>query len=502
MNPKQLLAAVEREQQRRLRELSGAIVQAMTYAALAAGHTAQQALMEDVARHILALCSRRVGKTTGIAGRNAKRSMDQPNGNRIYIALTKDQARSIMWEPIWKPLCAKWQLPVDHNETRMVTSFNNGAHVRFTGTDDVRHIETELGAALDEATIDEAQSQGDNVLVPLVERILPPALADRRGTLLLAGTIPEVEAGLFWKLWQKSNYSKHNFNVFQNPHFRDAMVRLQEHLDANPGLTIDSPIIQREWFGRFVFDKSATAYTYDPNLNGYDPTLQACHVTPPAFRVKSAVPHPYVEMFSVGIDPGSDDRTAIEMWGWGRKSREVQHVFEAVTERGVRVTWGQIAEVLSMVAKRYNPIPWWYYDAGSSQNELDTFQKDYGVPVIKAAMKSDLIGQVRRNNDLLTQGRLKIMRGSALEEDYQKARWDQEARGRGQFKWASAWHPDPSEAARYALQGYFNGYVEPRPEETHQQADARKEEEAWKESLREPVVEPWEDPSLKQFGYG
>jgi hypothetical protein len=99
--------------------------------------------------------------------------------------------------------------------------------------------------------------------------------------------------------------------------------------------------------------------------------------------------------------------------------------------------------------------------------ELDTFGADYGVPLIKAANKSDFPGQVRRVNDLLTRGRAKVMIGSKLEEDYQKARFDADARKRGQWRWSSQWHPDPSEAARYALQAYFDAYREPEVVDPH-----------------------------------
>ncbi len=53
------------------------------------------------------------------------------------------------------------------------------------------------------------------------------------------------------------------------------------------------------------------------------------------------------------------------------------------------------------------------------------------------------------------------MIGSGVEEDYQRARFDQEARAKGSWRWSSQWHPDPSEAARYGLQGYWASYTEP-----------------------------------------
>jgi hypothetical protein len=178
------------------------------------------------------------------------------------------------------------------------------------------------------------------------------------------------------------------------------------------------------------------------------------------------VPPAGVKIFSFAIDPGStSDRVSIQGWGWGENSREVHHVFDWTTERRAQLTTGQIfamAGFAGRVFAKYGSIISWRYDAGSSQNTIDNLLTDYGIPIILAAKKTDLIGQVDRNNGLLAEGRARIMIGSALEQDYQRARWDKNARANGQYKWASSWHPDPSEAARYGLQNYWDAFKAPK----------------------------------------
>jgi hypothetical protein len=305
-------------------------------------HAKQLAAVLDTARFIILLCSRRAGKTVAILNRFVLRCSKRPS-NCVYIALTKDQARTIAWDPPvgigWKRLIREhfgeasdsW-----HNETRMVTTFPNGSQVRFTGASDVKHIETELGSSIDEVVIDESQSSPLSVLHPLVSRILPNCLTDRRGTMILAGTIPEVDGGLFMDKWKNSNWSKHNWSQMENPHMVDPMGELMEQLAANPGLTLDSPVIQRERFGKFVYDKNATAYTYDIGLNGYAPTLlpwadevMATGIVLPAANdndtkepwipsglMMAAAPMPWVEWISIAVDPGAtSDRVSIQAIG-------------------------------------------------------------------------------------------------------------------------------------------------------------------------------------------
>lgn len=494
--------AAERAQARRSRR-EGAAQEGPSLEDLTAGHARQLAFCEDKSRWIIALCSRRAGKTTGIAYRMLMRALRGPS-RQVYIALTKGQARHVtMWEPIWLPLLRRLGIEAKHDQTEMITTFANGSVCRFTGSDDVRHIETELGSALDEAILDECQSASDAVLKPLITRILPPSLADRRGTLLMAGTVPEVEAGMFWDVWSTSDWSKHNWSMFDNPFMPYAREDLEEYLSKNPGITIDDPEIQRERFGNFVFDKNATAYGYIPALNAYTPTMadwleEFRASLPEPLRkmtacLMAAVPMPGIEYISIAIDPGGGDRASIEGNGWGTETNVVQHLFDWATVRNANATWDQMGSIYVKAATMYKS-QWGWYDT-TSQNELDTFSRLYQVPVLKPAVKSDMPGQIRLVRNLCASGRYKVMAGSAMEEDLKKARLDPAARAKGQWKWTAAWHPDPSEANRYSLRPYFDLYQPAAPppkddleahraevramlEEARQQADAEQDRES------------------------
>jgi hypothetical protein len=449
-------------------------------------HEAQLRFDEDLARWIVVMCSRRAGKTRGLSNRWARRSLAKPNGNRVYLALTGGQARDIMWEPYWKPLLAERQIECDHNETRMVTTFPNGSRVKFGGTDDIRAIKKELGAGLDEACVDEGQDQQESVLADLLGRILPHALTDRRGTLICMGVVPEVEAGTFWDLYAKSAWSKHTFSQMENPFLPHAREELDEYLASNPGLNIDSPVIQRERFGKMVFDRTLTAYRYTPSLNSYVPEepdwfkdreewladeypeanlVYLERTQEPAdgkarFGMMAAVPHGGIVNFHASVDQARQDRVSINVVGSGSDTPEVQQVFEWSTPRNAQLTMSQIAPIMALAQLHYD-IGSWSMDG--VQNELDTFAGDYGIGAVKAPNKADLPGQVRRQNDLLTKGWSKVMEGSATEQDLKKARWDKDARAKGKFSWASQWHPDPSESWRYAHAAYHLEWAPPEP---------------------------------------
>lgn len=338
--------------------------------------------------------------------------------------------------------------------------------------------------------------------------------------LVLTGVFPEVPAGRFWQEsgWVEENgvytqrpyggWKHYNWGRLANVHTPDAKEVLERYL-ADTGLSIEDPQIQRDWFGKPVFNPLATAYHYRRARNSYQgvtpewmtlaygsgknelgqemPCAHEMRLDKDAGRygMIAAEPFPGVVNFSIALDPGSNsDRASIQAWGWGQNSRNAQHVFDWTSKRKQRLTTGQMFSVLGFCYRMLSKaggsrggVVSCRYDAGSSQNTIDNLQKDFGVPVVKAAKKADLKGQVDRNNTLLEEARALVMQGSALEQDYERARWDKEARARAQYKWAAAWHPDASEAARYALQDYFDSYqppkVEPQTELEKHRAEVR-----------------------------
>jgi hypothetical protein len=459
------------------------LVRAFDAAAFAGGHAPQLGFIRDRSQWQHVMCARQSGKTFAddfILGENA---VLHPESVGLFLGLKGTGVKVSNWVPIWKAgICAPREVPDDwHNETLMMTTWPNGSRVMFGGTDDLSNVKKFLGNSLRNhgiVIVDEAQDQPSEVLKYIITQLLVPMLGPT-SRIILSGVLPDVPAGYFYELAAdreladapelrvSKGFSHHEWGRAANVHTPEAMEHLHKYL-SDRGLTLDDPQIQRDWFMKRVWDQDATAYRYARARNGYLPEVPGW-IDGPMFgkgHVMAAVPHAHVDQFTVGIDPGGGDRTSVVVWGWGDHTHEVQHVFEWVTDRDVPVSLGEIGEVLGLVQRHY-PTSLFTWDPGSGKMELDTFGADYDVPLVRAATKADLPGQVRRNNDLLSKGWAQVMIGSRLEEDYLKARWDKDARAAGAWRWASAWHPDPSEAARYALQGYFANYSPAVPEQTH-----------------------------------
>lgn len=469
------------------------------------GHVEQLAFCKDRSQLIHAMCARQSGKTQGddaILFDNAKA---HPRSTNVFLGLVGTGVRLSNWFPVWKPLCERYGVPDRwHNEQTMLTTLDNQARVVFGGTDDLANIKKLLGNRLDNSVfiIDECQDQRDSMLHYILNVLLPPMMTPTT-RVILSGVLPDVEAGEFYDLATPialadapemqvfKGFSHHEWGRAANVHTPEAMEQLKAHMEAR-SITEDDPQIARDWFMRRKWDLGATAYKYRKAINGYtavtpgwledlwaqetpmfkDKALLYCH---PMRRYEedsclvgmmAAEPLPGVEAFSFAIDPGATtDRVAIEGIGWGKHFKGVQHVFDYASPRGVSMSTSQIYAIAGAAYAHFRNSQW-RYDAGSSQNTIDHLTADFGLPVILAARKGDLKGQVDRNADLLQRGEMLVMLGSALEQDYQRAAFDPDARKQRIFRWKSNWHPDPSEAGRYALQDYFETYKGPPPPPT------------------------------------
>lgn len=465
-------------------------------------HTEQLGFMRDRSHRIHGMCARQAGKSQGDYGILMDAGLFQPNSTNLILGLNGPHLRMNGWEPIWKKLFDKYSgLDKDWNYEKMQTTFPNGARVIFFGADDAKHLKNILGGRIENGVVivDESQDQGS--LDELLDNTLPPMMG-MGARLVLTGVFPEVPTGRFWResgwreqggTWvqeQLRGWSRHNWGRLANVHVPDSWAILQRYL-ADTGKSINDPDIIRNWMGKPAFDPNATAYRYGVARNGYQAiapdwlhmayaaqqdergrALKYCHPMRPdksgvLHGMMASVPQLGVKIFALALDPGhASDRASIQGIGWGPDFRGAQHLFDWTTERKSFVSTGDMFAVLGLAYRAFlrwgealNP----HYDAGSSTNTIDNLQGDYGVPLVLAAKKSDKKGQVDRVNDLLTESKAQIMLGSAVEQDFARARWNKEALGRQQYEWDRAHHPDASEAYRYATGDYFESAVQKTP---------------------------------------
>lgn len=234
----------------------------------------QLAFIVDRARRKSALCGRRAGKTTAIAVWLYEGMVLRPGTRQVYIGLTRGTARQILWDGVMSKLSKElgWQLRETTVDGQIIIRHPNGSSLWIAGCEHKNEIHKFRGQAYYRVSIDEAQSFPEDVLQPLVEEVIEPALADENGELALSGTPGAIDVGYFHGVTTGllPGWSAHHWDILDNPHFHapandnqfgdrahEVLADAAEKLGGEQSATY-----QREWKGVWVHDPEALVYPF------------------------------------------------------------------------------------------------------------------------------------------------------------------------------------------------------------------------------------------------
>lgn len=223
---------------------------------------AQRAFVEDTALLVAASCSRRAGKTWGIAYKLLSSAQAHPWSTCLYLTNTRPQAKRIVW-PVLQRLDADLGLKGKFNQVELSYRLPNGAQILLGGCNDEVEIERYRGAAYPVVVIDEAQSVRA-FLQRLIEEILEPATLDYRGQIYLTGTPNAAGIGYFRDVavGAAKGWSVHRWTLLDNPEIPHAAQWLAD-MRARRGMLETDPKYRREYLGEWVRDSSSQVYQID-----------------------------------------------------------------------------------------------------------------------------------------------------------------------------------------------------------------------------------------------
>ncbi len=430
-------------------------------------HTKQLKCVTDKARFIVACLPRRSGKTMMEAIRAVAMCLSKPNAVVWYLCFTIGYGIDTFTDGCLRGLLRRFDLTASIQEGGGYIEFPNGSTITIRGVDDVHAIEKLRGRnPPDLVFLDEAQSFKEQILHPMVDNIVRPALLDRGGTLIVTGTPSPVPAGFFYDIWTNKHWSRHSWTLYDNPTktaaYYDAFLE-KERLDR--GVTIADPAYRREWLGEWAIEEELRVYKYGAvnNImadmrefslaNGIDGTH--CLSRHPLMSAH----HKHLWRHAVGIDIGSGDRTAIVVLGQHLNDSHVFQVSEWVINRKQEPVQSDIVNHLRFVRQEFNPMNY-FFDSGGAGGKLfmTTLQRDHGFPFVEAARKTDRRGQIDSVNTWLRRGQLLIPNVSGTAEDMLKTIWDADKLKTGVWEYSPTHHPDPAEALRYCATGIYKSW--------------------------------------------
>jgi len=425
------------------------------------------------------LGTRRVGKSYTAGLYLLKTALERPNTSSVYIGLTRDQAKRIMWNDVLKTLLRKWSIEAKCNETELTITFSNGSILYVLGVDDSEAEKDKLlGKKYALAVIDEAASYTID-LEQLIYKVLKPACSDLGGTICLVGTPDDRKDTIFYELTRdlpvdppqqvrRRGWEVFTWNTERNPHMREAWRETIAELKAANPLIEEEPFFQQHYLGRWVVDVSNKVYRYDPTRNAWDGLL-------PDYGWK---PWNYV----LGIDLGFNDATAFALLAYHENDGHT-YIVRADKWRGLTIS--QAADKMREWMSQY-PINYFIVD-GANKQAVEEIVRHHGLP-LQAADKHDKVSFIRIMNSGFLSSKIKVcsMTCLPLVDEYDKTIWNKRAMERGIYKEDLSFHPDCADAALYAYRYCYSYASQPlRPDEIARNDLEREKEELNKRFARQ-----------------
>lgn len=200
--------------------------------------------------------------------------LTEPGSRNLFIALTIDSAREILWEP-FRALNDKHRWGFEFRESPMrVWHPATKAILIIKGCDDKRSLERLRGQKFRRIRIDECGSQRQSYLEYLVHEILTPAMMDyAEADLWLAGT-PTIQAlGFFYNITRIGSdvrgWARFNWTAQNNPyvHWARFLYDPVDGLFVLRGWDETNPIFQREYLALWVIDSTRLIFRFDRSRN-------------------------------------------------------------------------------------------------------------------------------------------------------------------------------------------------------------------------------------------
>lgn len=471
------------------------------------------AMVLDPSPHVAAICPRRAGKTYAAVLAAMITGEAKPGSISLIISLNLKQLRRLYWAGGPSGLftiARKYGLNLTFNNTYLRWEHENGSIGYLLGADDDEQLEVIRGLEADLYIIDECKSFDPATLDKLIEDIIDPQRASRKGRVMMIGTPGFIFAGPFWQatcpeatldfeypegsgLKVKARYSvdygatdpygreptkgdftwsRHHWTLQDNsamPHqWVEALKKKKQK-----GWADDDATWQREYLGlwtssseglvyRYHAEKSTGRVTWQPDL-----VKRVDHdtVTDPSSLPQEGAPWRFV----AGLDIGYEAPTAFVVAAYSSRLRQLRVVADFSRQH---MLVPDIAEMIQFAQSTYGPIEKIYADVGNlGKMIVETLIGEYGFP-LERADKREKYDHIELLNAAFARGEVLIIEGTQLETQLLTNCWDlrDENKGtkdalarRGKLREDDSIPNDSVDALLYMFRGSLHhfGWVQP-----------------------------------------
>lgn len=395
----------------------------------------QNAFINDTARYLAAQCSRRAGKTNGLAYRFHKALEKYPKSQCVYLGLTLESAKGAMW-PAMDEFNTRYNLGYTFIESKAIIIHPNGSKLRILGADMKNFIKRLKGRKFPAVAIDEAQDFGTH-LESLIDDVLTPSIADYTdGWIAVTGTPGPVPRGYFFEVTcnKKYGFSLHNWTLFENPNMPEP-EKFVADLKERKEWPDDNPTLMREWRNNWVLDVNALWIKYSEKINHFQ-----------------ELPANHKWQYILGVDIGFKDADAIAVIGWSDTCDSTYLVEEIiVAKQGI----SELASMIDKAQKKYNAYKIVMDEGGLGKKIAEDFRARFGCP-IEPADKVRKQDNVELLNDSMRLSKFKAKSASRFAQDSYMVQIDWEKSTPKRTVLKSGFHSDIIDAVLYAFRDTYS----------------------------------------------
>jgi phage terminase large subunit len=336
--------------------------------------------------------TRRFGKSYTAGLYLIKEALEHPGTSCLYVALTRDSAKGIMWKDILKVLNQKYKLHMKFNETLLTATLPNGSVIYLMGADSSEDDKNKiLGRKFKVAIIDEAASFTINMR-ELVFGILKPAMADLGGTICMIGTPSNYCRGLFFDITTGIEPGWHlvKANTADNPYMKDKWAKEIAELMANQPYITELPMFKQMYLGQWAIEEDKLVYKFNPDRNLYK--------EPP----KGLSPNGWT--YTLGVDTGWEDDNAFIHSMFHENDMNL-YIFDDFAKP--KMTFDQVTDKINQYLAHPFLSPSRIIIDGANKQGVESMRQRSNIP-FEYADKNGKVDFIEMMNADFIQGKIKI----------------------------------------------------------------------------------------------
>jgi phage terminase large subunit len=355
----------------------------------------QKNFIEDPSKLKAIWCTRRAAKSFTAGQYLVKECMENPGVNCLFVGLTRESAKGIVWKDILKVINRKHRLGALFNGTALTMTFPNGSVIWVTGVDaDEDEMNKLLGKKYRLVCLDESSLYTID-LKRLVYGILKPAVADpnkdgERGTICMMGTSSNFTKGLFFDITNKSEpgWSVHTWSALDNPFVKEQWQEELDDIRSNRPLFMETPLFKQWYLNQWVIDTEKLVYKFSQDKNLFD--KRPTNVKPDGWS------------YVLGVDLGYEDDSAFVLCAF-HENHDVLYVISTFNKKHMDIT--DVANKIKEYLGQYQ-IGKIIVD-GADKQAVEEMRRRHDVP-LEAAEKQGKADFIELLNTELIQAKIKI----------------------------------------------------------------------------------------------